>query len=213
MQLYEKYRPKTLDEFISQETIKKQIKHLMARPDWDRDALWFEGASGLGKTSLAWAIARAVVETDWAVFEYNGNYCNKGQLKDIHYSIGLSAPKGKWKVYVVNESHAMSKQAVQTWLTLLEQLPKYRLVIFTTTESLKTDLFGDFLEPFARRCKVFKFTNDEELTQAFARRAKEIARAESLDGKPLEAYIQLVQDYHNDMGAVLQRVELGEMLL
>ena len=90
-------------------------------------------------------------------------------------------------------------------------MPKHRLVIFTTTESLETDLFDNFSEPFVRRCKVFSFTNDG-LTRAFAGRAKEIAQAESLDSKPLEAYVQLVQDCHNNMGAVLQRVELGEML-
>jgi len=213
MQLYEKYRPKTLDDFIGQGKIKKQLSFLMSRPDWDRDAVWIEGPSGVGKTSLAWIMANRVVKTDWAVLEFNGNYCDKKWINDLYYSIGISAPKGKWKVYIINECHAMSKQAVQGWLTLLESLPKHRLIIFTTTESLENNLFGDFTEPFARRCKIFQLINDEQLTHAFARRAKEIAKAESLDSKPLREYIQLVQHCHNNMGAVLQKVEKGEMLL
>jgi len=213
MQLYEKYRPKTFDEFVGQEKVKKQIKLLMNRPGWNRDALWFEGPSGTGKTSLAGIIANQLAETNWALFQYSGSSCSKDLLKDIHYSIRLSALKGKWKVYAVDEAHAMTKSAVQGWLTLLEQLPKYRLIIFTTTESLKNSVFGDFSEPFARRCKVFRFTNDEKLTQAFAKRAKEIAGAESLDSRPLEAYIEMVRDCNNNMGAVLQRVEMGEMLI
>lgn len=152
MQLYEKYRPKTLYEFIGQDKVKEQIKLLMSRPDWDQDAIWIEGSSGIGKTSLG-------------------------------------------------------------WITLLESLPKYRLVIFTTTESLENNLFGGFSGPFARRCKVFKLIDDEQLTLNFAKRAKEIARAESLDSRPLQDYIRLVQDCNNNMGAVLQRIEMGEMLL
>lgn len=201
MQLYEKHRPKTLDDFIGQKKFKKQLKFFMSRPDGDRDAVWIEGPSGVGKTSLAWIIANHVVETDLSVLEFNGNYCDKKWLKDIYYSIGLSAPKGKWKVYIINECHAMSKQAVQGWLTLLESLPRYRLIIFTTTESLKNNPFGDFSESFARRCKVFQLINDEQLTHAFARRAKEIAKAESLDSKLLREYIRLVQ-----------KIEKGKML-
>ena len=85
--------------------------------------------------------------------------------------------------------------------------------IFTTTESLANNLFGKFSEPFARRCKVFRFINDKRLARAFAKRAKKIAQAESLDSKPLQEYIRLVQDCNNNMGAVLQRVEMGEMLI
>jgi len=154
-----------------------------------------------------------LVETDWAVLEFNGNYCDKKWIRNLYYSIGLSAPKGRWKAYIINECHAMSKQAVQGWLTLLESLPKHRLVIFTATESLENNLFGGFSKPFARRCKVFKLIDDEQLTRTFAKRAKEIARAESLDNKPLQNYIRLVQDCNNNMGAVLQRAEMGEMLL
>ena len=199
MQLYEKYRPKTLNEFIGQGKVKKQIKLVMGRPDWNKDAFWFEGVSGSGKTSLAWILANHVVETDWAVLEFNGNYCDKKWVNRIYYSIGLSAPKGRWKVYIINEAHAMSIQAAQGWLTLLESLPKHRLVIFTTTESLANNLFGKFSEPFARRCKVFRFINDKRLTRAFAKRAKKIAQAESLDSKPLQEYIRLVQDCNNNM--------------
>ena len=212
MQLYEKYRPRTLDDFIGQEKAKKQLNFFMSRPDWDRDAIWIEGPSGVGKTSLAWIIAHHVVKTKWAVLKFNGNYCDKKWFKSIYYSIGLSALKGRWKVYIVNECHAMSKQAVLGWLTLLESLPKHRLIIFTTTESLENNPFGDFSEPFARCCKVFKLISDKQLTHTFARRVKEIAKAESLDSKPLRKYIKLVQDCNNNLRTVLQRVEWGEML-
>ena len=64
MQLYEKYRPKTLDQFIGQNKIKKQVQAITSRAEFDRDAFWIQGPSGTGKTSLAHIIADSLVETD-----------------------------------------------------------------------------------------------------------------------------------------------------
>ena len=211
MQLYEKYRPQTLDDFIGQPKMKKQLQTIMGRSEFDRDAFWIQGPSGTGKTSLAHIIANRLVETDQAIIELDGDECNVAMLNDIKYSIGLYPAKGKWKVYIVNEAHAMSRQAVQGWLTLLEKLPKYRLVIFTTTELIQDDLFGNFSSPFARRCKVLNFTN-QGLAQDMAERTREISQCEGLDGKPITAYVRLIQDCKNNLGLALQRIEAGEMI-
>jgi len=50
------------------------------------------------------------------------------------------------------------------------------------------------------------------LAEAFAKRAQEIAQAEGLDGKPLPAYLELVRQNRNNMRAVLQAIQLGEMM-
>ena len=109
-------------------------------------------------------------------------------------------------------SHNLTPQAVQVFLTLLERLPEKRLIIFTTTENIESDLFGNFSSPFARRCKVFTFTN-QGLAPDMAKRARTIAMAEGLDGKPENAYLRLVQDCKNNFGMVLQRIEQAEMLV
>ncbi len=88
------------------------------------------------------------------------------------------------------------------------RLPPF--VIFTTTED-SADLFGQFDGPFRSRCKSIPFTN-QGLAPAFARRAREIADAEGLNGKPDSAYVRLVQRCRNNMRAVLQEIEAGEML-
>jgi len=210
MQLYEKYRPKTLADFIGQDKIKKQVASLMARPGWDRDAIWIQGPSGTGKTTLAWIIAQSISD-DFFTIELDGDKCNVQAVRDLEYTLSLGTSKGQWRVVIVNEAHSMSRQAVQAWLTLLERLPRHALIIFTTTETLQEDLFGNFSGPFGSRCKLFSFTN-QGLAQDMAKRAQEIAQAEGLDGQPLPKYVRLVQDCRNNMRQVLQRIDTCEML-
>lgn len=211
MQLYEKYRPRTFADFIGQDKIVNRLNMLMNRPSWDRDAFWIQGPSGTGKTTLAWIIARQMAGNDFNVIEYDGHQINKGAMADIERDICFSPMFDGWKVYIVNEAHNMTASAVQSWLTLLERLPARRLIIFTTTEILQDELFGNFSPPFASRCKVFTFTN-QGLAQSMAHRARQIAQAEGLDGQPEAKYLRLVQDCRNNMRAVLQRIDGGEML-
>ena len=209
MQLYEKYRPHTLIDFIGQDKTKRQVEHIVNRQGWDRDALWIQGPSGSGKTTLAWIIAHRVA-SDLFIQELDGDKCNVEAVRGLEESLRLAAPNS-WRVVIVNEAHSMTTKAVQVWLTLLERLPKRALVIFTTTERLSEDLFGSFSGPFGSRCKVLSFTN-QNLAQAFAERAKQIAQLEGLDGQPIQRYVRLVQDCRNNFRQVLQRVEACEML-
>ena len=53
MELYEKYRPRRLAQVIGQDKAVKTIRVLMRARSFDRGALWIEGDSGKGKTTLA----------------------------------------------------------------------------------------------------------------------------------------------------------------
>lgn len=117
---------------------------------------------------------------------------------------------GGFRCWIVNEAQAMTARAVQAWLTVLDKLPSRVLVIFTTTED-SAELFGHYEGPFRSRCKSIKFAN-QGLAQAFAKRAKEIAERENLDGKPLESYVRLVQNCRNNLRYVLQEIEAGAMM-
>ncbi len=207
--LYEKYRPKVFKEFIGQEKIIERVRKLMARPDWDRDCLLLCGPTGTGKTSLAMLIASQVAD-DWFIVDLDGDKCGKDSVHELEQSLCLGTPSDKWRVVIINECHGMTRAAVQAWLTLLERLPRHALVIFTTTQDIRADMFGDFSHPFASRCKVFCFTN-QGLAQSFAARAKEIATLEVLDGAPEQRYYRLVQDCKNNFREVLQRIESMEL--
>ena len=208
--LYEKYRPKTLEEFIGQPKITSAIERIMDRPGWDKDTFWIQGPSGTGKTSLAWIVARQVAN-DFDIIELDGDKCNVESVRGLEQTLCLSSMFGGWRVVIVNEAHSMTTKAIQAWLTLLERLPKHILIIFTTTEPLQENLFGNFSGPFGSRCKVFTFTN-QGLAQAMAQRAKEIAQAENLDGQPIQRYVRLVQECRNNFRAVLQKIDSCEMM-
>jgi replication-associated recombination protein RarA len=171
------------------------------------------GPSGVGKTTMAKLIAGTVGADEWATTELDGSSCDKESVRALERSIGLTtltASGSGWRVWIVNECHAMSRESIQVWLTLLEKLPARRLVIFTTTQDPKENLFGEFSDPFAGRCMVFRFTS-QGLCPAFARRVHDIAEIEGLNGKPLAQYVRMVGDCHNSFRQALERVEALEM--
>jgi len=87
------------------------------------------------------------------------------------------------------------------------------VVIFTTTRDGEDALFEDHIDahPLLSRCVQIPLTN-QGLAGAFAERARQVADAEGLNGKPLAAYKRLVQRCRNNMRAVLQAVESGEIV-
>jgi len=188
------------------------IRRLIGRRGFDRGALWIEGDTGIGKTAIAQATARALKCDRWATIEIDGDACGVERVRELTDTIGLGVLGGGdgWRVYIVNEAHAMPARAIQAWLTLLERLPARRLVIFTSTEDT-SNLFGGFNQPFMDRTIGIRLSK-VGLKKQFARLAQAIARREGLDGKPLSAYERLVHVSRGSMRAALAAVERGDMI-
>ena len=208
MSLQHKYQPQTWADFIGQDKAVRRVRRIIDRPDFDGDALWVCGPSGCGKTSMAWIIARQFADP-FDIVELDGEACSIDAVRKAADLMQYTTLSGGYRAWIVNEAQAMTGRAVQAWLTALDPLPARVLVIFTTTED-SADLFGQYDGPFRSRCKSIAFTN-QGLAPAFARRAREIARAEGMDGKPESAYLRLVQQSRNNMRAVLQEIESGVM--
>ncbi len=215
--IYQQYRPTTWDEFVGQPKAVKTVRRIIERPGFDRGVFWIEAAgannSGVGKTTLAWLIASTVAD-DFFTTELDGSKCSKAAVEDMARTARLAtwSTDKPFRAWIVNEAHAMTQGAVDAFLTFLESMPAHCVVIFTTTRRVDADLFGDHDSgPFASRCHRITLTN-QGLAPAFAERARMIAQREGLDGQPIGAYVKLVQACKNNMRAVLQRIEGGEMV-
>lgn len=217
MMLYQQYRPKTWAEYVGQSKAATTVRRIIERPGFDRGAFWIEAAgannSGVGKTTLAWLIAHQLAD-DFFVTELDGSRCDKRAVEAIESSARLRtwSTDKPFKVWIVNEAHAMTQGAVDSLLTFLECLPEHCVLIFTTTRRVDESLFGDHDSgPFASRCHCVTLTN-QGIAKTFAERARWIAQQEGLDGQPIERYVLLVRECGNNMRTVLQRIEAGAMV-
>lgn len=211
--LAEKWRPRLWQDVAGNAVPVRRLRGLVESPafgDSGGQAFWFEGPSGVGKTSLAHVVRHALKIGDMDLLELNGDRCKKDWVK--HQAGGflrLAAWTGKWKAIIVNEAHNMTRQAVQAWLTLLESMPKRRVVIFTSTKSIElaSETFGDATMPFLSRCKRVSLESRGQET-AFAERLKTVAEAEGLPFTPVGKYIELVKESKGNLRLALQELEM-----
>lgn len=209
MQLTEKHRPASLAGIVGQSAVVESLRLWLSRGAHS-SAFYLTGASGSGKTTTARALVAELKIDDRDVMQIGGADCLKESVQGVRENFALAAwGESNWKAVIIDEAHAMSVRAVQAWLPYLEELPARRLVLFTSTESLDCDLYGNFTGPLASRCKVYSLDADLD---AFASHAATIAANENLNGQPLEAYRALIRRCDGNLRAALQKIEAGEML-
>lgn len=208
-QLAEQYRPKAWAEVIGQDRIKAKIDTLRPRGLSGR-GYWLNGPSGMGKTSIARLIA-AEVASDWTTEERDAHDLTPRTIDELEARCsGRPLGGGGWCV-IVNEAHGMGKATVRRLLTLFDRLPAWCTWIFTTTnEGQATFEDMDDGGPLLSRCTSLQLRK-QGVAPLLARRAREIATSENMNGKPEAAYLKLVQDERMNMRAVLQRIEAGDM--
>ena len=151
-----KYRPQVFDDLIGQDIIvdalKKSIK-LNTIPN----AYLFTGIRGIGKTTIARILAKALNCLNDKENNCKNNMCNnceeisesrhidvleidaasKTGVDDVRDLIEFSRygpTSSKFKIFIIDEVHMLSKQAFNALLKTLEEPPKYLKFIFATTE-------------------------------------------------------------------------------
>lgn len=210
-ELYEKYRPKDLSEIIGHDLQVKRLRGFLAREDTDRGAIWIEGPSGVGKTSLARAVVAELGAHPFAVVEIDGDKFTADARRELDGRLQFAQGLTGHRVFILNEAHCIDQRGVNWLLTALERKGKGDWWLFTTTEAL-ADLFGELSHPLQSRCMSMKLERGPGLEREFAKIAKSVAEAEGLDGRPISAYTTLARICNCNLRQMYQKIEFGEML-
>ena len=170
--LYRKYRPTSFSEVVGQDHIIKTLKNAIVS-DRAAHAYLFTGPRGTGKTTVARILAKAVNCEKLK----NGEPCNKcpvcvginqgsfldlieidaashtgvDNIRELIEKIRFAPSAAKYKVYIIDEVHMLSKGAFNALLKTLEEPPAHAIFILATTEIHKVPA------TILSRCQKFDF--------------------------------------------------------
>ena len=142
--LYRKYRPTSLEEVVGQEQVTKVLDSSL-KAGKIQHAYLFVGPRGCGKTSVARIFAHAVngfkyeLEDDYVdIIEIDGA-SNRGidNIRELREKVMIAPTTGKYKVYIIDEVHMLTKEAFNALLKTLEEPPEHAIFIMATTDFYK----------------------------------------------------------------------------
>ncbi len=149
--LYRKYRPQTFADVIGQDHIVKILEAQTKSGDVSH-AYVFAGTRGTGKTSVARIFAHAIGTSANDIYEIDAA-SNNGvdEMRALNESVNTLPFESKYKVYILDEVHMLSKSASNALLKTLEEPPAHVIFILATTEIHK------ILDTVLSRCEVYTF--------------------------------------------------------
>lgn len=133
--LYQLLRPSDFDGvFGNKTTVKALQKYCRADPDKRNHVVLFHGPSGCGKTTLARIVAHEVGAEDMSIIELNAaNTRGIDTIREMQANAALMPGYGTAKVYIIDESHQLTKPAQEAMLKLLEDYPLHAYYFMCTT--------------------------------------------------------------------------------
>ncbi|HEY4964079.1 MAG TPA: DNA polymerase III subunit gamma/tau [Candidatus Saccharimonadales bacterium] len=142
--LYRKYRSKSLSEIIGQEHITKTLEQAL-KTGRISHAYLFTGPRGVGKTSIARILAHEVnglkYEDDKPhidIVEIDAASNRRiDEIRDLRDKVHITPSSAKYKVYIIDEVHMLTKEAFNALLKTLEEPPEHVIFILATTDAHK----------------------------------------------------------------------------
>ena len=198
--LYRKYRPENFKEVLGQDHIVEVLKSSVEAKKVSH-AYLFIGSRGTGKTTVARIFAKDIGVSANDLYEIDAA-SNRGieDIKELRNGVRVLPFDSKYKVYIIDEVHMLSKDAWGALLKTLEEPPKHVIFILATTE------FHKVPETIISRCQVFTFkkASDDICRQL----ALAVARREGfeLDAGSAELLAILADGSFRDLLGELQKV-------
>ncbi len=154
--LYRKYRPETFEDVIGQDHIVNVLKAALKEGKVSH-AYLLTGSRGTGKTTIARIIARELGTSPNDIYEMDAA-SNRGidDIRELREGVRTLPFDSKYKVYIIDEVHMLTKEAFNALLKTLEEPPAHVIFILATTELEKVP------ETIVSRCQNFQFKKPTE---------------------------------------------------
>jgi DNA polymerase-3 subunit gamma/tau len=189
--LYRRHRPGSFDQVVGQQHVVRTLRNAVEQ-DKVHHAYLFVGSRGTGKTSMAKILARSLncerggptvtpcgecescvtiaAGTSVDVIEMDAaSNRSVDDVRDLRERVAYAPSGGRWKVYILDEAHMLTKEAWNAFLKTLEEPPPKTVFVLATTESHKV------MATIADRCQRFDFQRPslEQISEVLDRVAAE----------------------------------------
>ena len=192
--LYRRHRPGSFDEVVGQQHVVRTLRNAVEQGKVHH-AYLFVGSRGTGKTSMAKILARSLncerggptvhpcgecescrtiaAGTSIDVIEMDAaSNRSVDDVRELRERVAYAPAGGRWKVYILDEAHMLTKEAWNAFLKTLEEPPPNTVFVLATTEAHKV------MATIADRCQRFDFQRPslEQISEVLNR----VAAAESI---------------------------------
>ena len=216
-----KYRPQTFDDLIGQEVVSETIKNSI-KANKVPNAYLFTGIRGIGKTTIARIVAKSLnclnsyknfckkdfcenceaIANSSHIDVLEMDAASKTGVDDVRDLIEFSRygpTSSKYKIFIIDEVHMLSKQAFNALLKTLEEPPEYLKFIFATTEIKKIPI------TVVSRCQRFDLSRikSNELFE-FIKKIKEKENGKATDDA-LKLIVKISEGSVRDALSLLDR--------
>jgi len=196
--LYRRHRPGSFDQVVGQRHVVRTLSNAI-EADKVHHAYLFVGSRGTGKTSMAKILAASLncenggptltpcghcescrsIAAGTSIDVLEMDAASNRSVDDIRHlrdRVAFAPAAGRWKVYILDEAHMLTKEAWNAFLKTLEEPPPNTIFILATTEAHKV------MPTIADRCQRFDFQRPsvEQLSEVVSR----VSVAESITIEP-----------------------------
>ncbi len=224
--LYRRHRPGSFDEVVGQQHVVRTLRNAVEQGKVHH-AYLFVGSRGTGKTSMAKILARSlncerggptatpcgecescltiaagssvdVIEMDAA------SNRSVDDVRDLRERVAYAPAGGRWKVYILDEAHMLTKEAWNAFLKTLEEPPPNTVFVLATTEAHKV------MATIADRCQRFDFQRPSlEQISEVVQRVADVEGIEVDDGAVATIARSAQGSFRDALGTLDQLVAYG----